>query len=79
MFFMLLDSTVDYIPNRSFPNAEIDPSDSVLRMFQKRKWQVLISTFLLTLLTANIVIWSQSATYQSQSMLHFSYASQTEL
>jgi hypothetical protein len=39
----------------------------------------LINTFLLILIIANIIIWSQPATYQSQSMLHFSYASQTEL
>lgn len=76
---MSQDNSVDYIPNQPFSNAEIDPSDSPNKSFQKRKWQVLIGTFLSILITANAVIWSQSPTYQSQSILHFSYASQTEL
>jgi uncharacterized protein involved in exopolysaccharide biosynthesis len=76
---MSLDNTVDYIPNQAFANIAIDPSDCQHKKFQKRKWQVLMGTFLIILITANAIIWSQSLTYQSQSMLHFSYASQTEL
>jgi succinoglycan biosynthesis transport protein ExoP len=76
---MSLDNTVDYIPNQAFANIAIDPSDGQHKNFQKRKWQVLMGTFLIILITDNAIIWSQSLTYQSQSMLHFSYASQTEL
>ena len=76
---MFLDNTVDYMPNQAFANTAIAPSDCQHKKFQKRKWQVLMGTFLIILITANVVIWSQSLIYQSQSMLHFSYASQTEL
>ncbi|PKG97614.1 tyrosine-type recombinase/integrase [Paraglaciecola sp. MB-3u-78] len=75
---MSFDNSVDYMPNQPFSNAGIDPSDSQHKIFQKLKWQVLIGTFLLILITANAVIWSQSPIYQSQAILHFSYASQTE-
>ena len=73
------DNNVDYMPNQPFNNSEIDPSDSQHRSFQKHKWQILAGVFLLILIISNIVIWSQSPTYQSQSILHFSYTSQTEL
>lgn len=66
------------MPNQPFSSAGIDHSDAQHKSFQKRKWQVLIGTFLLILITANAVIWSQAKTFQSQAILHFSYASQTE-
>lgn len=66
------------MPNQPFSNAGIDPSDYQHKGFQKRKWQVLIGTFLLILIIANAVIWSQEKIYQSQAILHFSYTSQTE-
>jgi uncharacterized protein involved in exopolysaccharide biosynthesis len=75
---MSFDSKVDYIPSHPFTNAAIDPSEFQHKIFQKRKWQVLIATFLLILITANAVIWIQSPIYQSQAILHFSYASQTK-
>ena len=75
---MSFDSKVDYIPSHPFTNAAIDPSEFQHKTFQKRKWQVLITTFLLILITANAVIWIQSPIYQSQATLHFSYTSQTK-
>tara|TARA_B110000902_G_scaffold195455_1_gene221611 strand:- start:551 stop:2536 length:1986 start_codon:yes stop_codon:yes gene_type:complete len=75
---MSFDSKVDYIPSHPFTNAAIDPSEFQHKIFQKRKWQVLIATFLLILITANAVIWIQSPIYQSQATLHFSYTSQTK-
>ena len=75
---MSFDSKVDYIPSHPFTNAAIDPSEFQHKIFQKRKWQVLITTFLLILITANAVIWIQSPIYQSQATLHFSYTSQTK-
>jgi uncharacterized protein involved in exopolysaccharide biosynthesis len=66
------------MPNQPFSNTGIDQSDTQHKSFQKRKWQVLIGTFLLIIITANAVIWSQAKTYQSQAILHFSYTSQTE-
>ena len=75
---MSFDSKVDYIPSHPFTNAAIDPSEFQHKTFQKRKWQVLIATFLLILITANAVIWIQSPIYQSQATLHFSYTSQTK-
>jgi succinoglycan biosynthesis transport protein ExoP len=75
---MSFNNKVDYMPNQPFSNVGIDPSDSQHKSFQKRKWQVLIGTFLLILIVANAVIWSRAPTYQSQAILHFSYTSQAE-
>ena len=66
------------MPNQAFSNAGFDTSDAEHKRFQKRKWQVLVGTFLLVLICANAVIWSQAPVYQSQSILHFSYKSKTE-
>ena len=66
------------MPNQPFSSTSIDPADLQHKNFQKRKWQVLIGTFLLILITANAVIWSQAPRYQSQAIVHFSYATQTE-
>lgn len=75
---MSFNNKVDYIPNQSFSNATLDSSDTQHKTFQKRKWQVLIGTFLLISIVANAVIWSQAPIYQSQAILHFSYTSHTE-
>ncbi|MFT6993010.1 MAG: hypothetical protein ACJASL_005011 [Paraglaciecola sp.] len=75
---MSFDNKIDYMPNQPFPDSGTDPSDSLHKSFQKRKWQVLIGTFLFILIVANAVVWSQAPTYQSQAILHFSYSSQTE-
>jgi uncharacterized protein involved in exopolysaccharide biosynthesis len=75
---MSFNNKVDYMPNEPFSNLGIDPSDSQHKNFQKRKWQVLIGTFLLVSIIANAVIWSQEPTYQSQAILHFEYPSHTE-
>ena len=75
---MSFNNKVDYMPNQPFSSATIDPSDYQHKSFQKRKWQVLIATFLLILIIANAVIWSRAPMYQSQAILHFSYTSQTE-
>lgn len=75
---MSFNNKVDYMPNQAFSSASIDPSDAEHKLFQKRKWQVLIGTFLLVLICANVVIWSQAPVYQSQSILHFSYQSKID-
>ena len=75
---MSFDNKVDYMPNQPFSNATIDTSDAEHKLFQKRKWQVLIGSFLLVLICANAVIWSQAPVFQSQSVLHFSYKSKTD-
>ena len=75
---MSFSNKVDYMPNQPFSNTGIDPEYVQHKKFQKRKWQVLIGTFLLILIAANAVIWSQEKIYQSQAIIHFSYTSQTE-
>jgi uncharacterized protein involved in exopolysaccharide biosynthesis len=75
---MSFNNKVDYIPNQPYSTNSIDPSDAQHKSFQKLKWQVLVGTFLLILIIANAVIWSQAPIYQSQAILHFSYTSQTE-
>jgi succinoglycan biosynthesis transport protein ExoP len=75
---MSFNNKVDYMPNQPFYSAGIDISDAEHKLFQKRKWQVLIGTFLLVLICANAAIWSQAPVFQSQSVLHFSYKSKTD-
>jgi uncharacterized protein involved in exopolysaccharide biosynthesis len=74
---MSFNNKVDYMPNQPYPNAGIDTSNTEHKLIQKRKWQVLIGTFLLVLICANAAIWSQAPVYQSQATLHFSYKSKT--
>ena len=76
---MSFNNKVDYMPNQPFANVGIDPSEDQHKSFQKRKWQILIATFLLILIIANSVIWSRAPIYQSQAILHFSYTSQNEI
>jgi uncharacterized protein involved in exopolysaccharide biosynthesis len=75
---MSFNNKVDYMPNQPFYSAGVDISDAEHKLFQKRKWQVLIGTFLLVLICANAAIWSQAPVFQSQSVLHFSYKSKTD-
>jgi succinoglycan biosynthesis transport protein ExoP len=71
---MSFNNEIDYLPNQPFTNAHADIEH---KKVQKRKWQVLVATFLLLLISTNAVIWSQPPIYQSQAILHFSYSSQT--
>ncbi len=66
------------MPNQPYSGVGIDASDVEHKRIQKRKWQVLIGIFLLVLMIANALIWSQAPVYQSQSILHFSYKSKTD-
>jgi succinoglycan biosynthesis transport protein ExoP len=75
---MAFNNEVDYMPNQPFNRFDLDASEVEHKRFQKRKWQVLIGSFLLVLIVANAVIWSQAPVYQSQSILHFAYKSKTE-
>lgn len=75
---MAFNNKLDYIPNQPFSGNSQPMLDLEHKKFQTRKWQVLIATFCLLMVITNIIIWSQPAIYQSQAILHFSYASQTE-
>jgi succinoglycan biosynthesis transport protein ExoP len=75
---MSFNNKVDYMPNQPFSGVGTDASDVEHKRIQKRKWQVLIGMFLLVLIIANALIWSQAPVYQSQSILHFSYKSKTD-
>lgn len=65
------------MPNQGYMDANTDLAEAQQQRFQKHKWQVLIGTFLLVLIVANAVIWSQPKIFQSQTTLHFSYSSPT--
>jgi len=75
---MSFNNKVDYMPNQPFSSVGIEASDAEHKLHQKRKWQVLVGIFLLVLISANGVIWSQSPVFQSQSVLHFSYKSKID-
>jgi hypothetical protein len=47
---MSFDNKVDYIPNQPFYGVGIDIFGTEHKLFQKRKWQVLIGTFLFVLM-----------------------------
>ena len=44
------------------------------KTLQKQKWWVLLGTFTVVLAIACVWIWSREPVYQSQAILHFSYA-----
>lgn len=46
------------------------------KKLQKHKWLVLTITFLTVLVAGLVFVWSRPPIYQSQAILHFSYASQ---
>ncbi|MGS2720985.1 hypothetical protein [Paraglaciecola aestuariivivens] len=75
---MAFNKQVDYIPNQAYAGDNLDFSAAQDRRFQSQKWRIFIGTFLLVLIVANLVIWTLPPLYQSQSSLHFSYASQTD-
>lgn len=65
------------MPSQGYMDGDTALAEAQQKRFQKHKWQVLFGTFLLVLIVANAVIWSQAQVYQSQTTLHFSYSSPT--
>jgi len=75
---MSFDKEVEHIPEPASHGLGLDDSEVKYKLFQKRKWQLTIGTFLLVLILANTVIWNQAPIYQSQSTLSLSYSSEDQ-
>lgn len=73
---MSFNENVEVMPPH-FSGNEQDPSaGEEAKKLQKQKWLVLSVTFLIVLIIGLIWVWSRPAIYQSQAIIHFSYAQQ---
>ena len=67
--------------NVSFdPKVEVIPptynnnNDRHIYLLQRNKWRVLGITFTIVFMVLLVGVWTRPAIYQSQALLHFSYA-----
>lgn len=73
---MAFNDNVEVIPPQ-FGGGGTDPmAAQEAKTLQKQKWWVLLGTFVLVLTVACVWIWSREPVFQSQAILHFSYAQQ---
>ncbi|MFA3790889.1 tyrosine-type recombinase/integrase [Aliiglaciecola sp. SL4] len=73
---MSFSENVEVIPPPFSTESSDRRSEEESKKLQKQKWWVLSISFLLVFVVAMIWIWSRSPIYQSQAIIHFSYAQQ---
>ncbi|MDO6694304.1 hypothetical protein Q4574_13500 [Aliiglaciecola sp. 3_MG-2023] len=73
---MSFSENVEVIPPQFGTDSSDRRSEEESKKLQKQKWWVLSLSFLLVFVVAMIWIWSRSPIYQSQAIIHFSYAQQ---
>lgn len=73
---MAFNDNVEVIPPQ-FGGGRTDPMAAQEdKTLQRQKWWVLLGTFVLVSAVASVWIWSREPVFQSQAILHFSYAQQ---
>lgn len=73
---MSFNENVEVMPPQ-FSAGGQDPSIAEeAKKLQKQKWLILTATFLLVIVIGLAWVWARSAIYQSQAIIHFSYAQQ---
>lgn len=73
---MAFNDQVDVNPAHFAPGNEQKHFEEEAKMLQKRKWWVLLITFLLVFIASQAWVWSRQPIYQSQAIVHFGYAQQ---
>ena len=73
---MSFKNKVDVLPPMYSKADDGINSSRDVENLQKQRWWVLLGTFLLLFILANIYIWSRPEIYQSKAILHFSYPQQ---
>lgn len=73
---MAFSENVEVIPPQFGADSTDMRSQQEAKKLQKQKWWVLSISFLVVFVVAMIWIWSRSPIYQSQAIIHFSYAQQ---
>jgi polysaccharide biosynthesis transport protein len=68
---MFENQKVDYFSQDRFAQANNQEYQMHAQFRQKRKWQILSITFVLTFVVANLFVWLRSPVYQSQAILQF--------
>ncbi|WJG09417.1 tyrosine-type recombinase/integrase [Aliiglaciecola sp. LCG003] len=71
---MSFSENVEVIPSQNGAGSSDQIATQEAKRLQKQKWWVLTATFLVIFVTAMIWIWSRAPIYQSQAIIHFSYA-----
>ncbi|WP_342805930.1 hypothetical protein [Alteromonas sp. M12] len=73
---MSFSENVEVIPPQFGTDSMDRRSEEESKKLQKQKWWVLSISFMLVFVVAMIWIWTRSPIYQSQAIIHFSYAQQ---
>ena len=73
---MAFNGKVEVTPSQFVTGNADMRSEEEARKLQKQKWLVLSLTFLVVFVAALAWIWSRAEIYQSQAIVHFSYAQQ---
>lgn len=73
---MSFRSKVDVLPPMYSKQGDGVNSSAETAELQKQRWWVLLGTFMLVLILANIYVWSRPEIYQSKAIIHFSYPQQ---
>jgi succinoglycan biosynthesis transport protein ExoP len=68
---MFADQKIDYLPKDRFVDGSNQEHDKHAHIRQKRKWQILLVTFLSTAMLINLLVWLRPPIYQSQAILQF--------
>jgi succinoglycan biosynthesis transport protein ExoP len=73
---MSLTNKVDYLPKMPGAGEDVQLAVNAAKKRQQQKWQILVASFLLVAVLANIFIWSRPAIFESQALIHFSNSAQ---
>lgn len=73
---MAFNDKVEVTPSQFVAGNADRRSEEDAKKLQKQKWLVLTITFLVVFVAAMGWIWSRAEVYQSQAIVHFSYAQQ---
>jgi uncharacterized protein involved in exopolysaccharide biosynthesis len=76
---MSFTNKVDYLPKMPGAGEDVQLAAQSAKRRQQQRWQILVGSFLLVAVLANIFIWSQPAVFKSQALIHFSNSPQSNL
>ncbi|MFT4940259.1 MAG: succinoglycan biosynthesis transport protein ExoP [Paraglaciecola sp.] len=73
---MSFTNKIDYLPKMPGTGEDVQRALNIAKRRQQQRWQILLGSFLLVAVLANIFIWSQPAIFSSQALIHFSNSAQ---
>jgi len=73
---MSFNENVEVMPPQFSAGGQDPSTEKEAKKLQKQKWLVLTATFLIVIVIGLAWVWARSPIYQSQAIIHFSYAQQ---